>query len=186
MKNFLNGWGFLTGIPLSALIFLLSMLISETSKRKCHCDGEEWIGIGMTAVVGVEFLLVSSVLYSGTYLLSGLLILNKQRQIFLFYVTSILYWGFNLVFIFMIGTLEGKCLRFIKDHSEHPFFFCCFVWWILSVCFAIIISRFTSERFLQKTNRIFSKIGRCFCWITVLFFLCILLVWILGLFVQPR
>ena len=181
MKNFLNGWGFLTGIPLSALILLLSILIYDTSKCEHHCC--EGIGIVVIALYGAVFLLISSVLYLGSYLLSGLLILNKQRQIFLFYVTSILYWIFNLSFIFVVPMtdfLHGKCLRFARDHFWLSFFFEWFVWWVLSVCLAIIVSRFASDGFLQKTNRIFSKICRCLCWIVVLFFLCIFALLLLG------
>ena len=173
MKNFLNGWGFLTGIPLSALILYLSMAIYDTSKMEHQCC--EWVGIVALALFGAAFLLISSVLYLGTYLLSGLLISDKQRQIFLFYVTSILYWGLNWTFTFVVPMTDffhGKYLRFAQDHIWLSSFFEWFVWWVLSVCLAIIISRFTSDGFLQKTNRIFSKIGRCLCWIVVLFFLC--------------
>ena len=176
-KNFLNGWGFLTGIPLSALILFLSMLIYDISKMEHHCC--EGIAIAFFALWGAAFLLISSVLYLGTYLLSGLLISDKQRQMFLFYVTSILYWIFNLSLIFVKVTtnfLDGKYLRFARDHFWLSLFFDC-------LCLAIIISRFTSDGFLQKTNRIFSKIGRCLCWIVVLFFLCIFALYLLGLFI---
>ena len=182
MKNFLNGWRFLTSIPLLILILCLSMSIYDTSKCEHHCC--EGIAIVIVALCGAAFLLVSSILYLGSYLLSGLLISDKQRQMFLFYVTSILYWIFNLSFIFvnafLYDFLQGKCLRFIKDHFALSLFFGCLVWWILSVCLAIIVSRFASEGFLQKTNRIFSKIGRCLCWIVVLFFLCIFALHLLG------
>ena len=175
MKNFLNGWGFLTGIP---LLILMSKLIYDIS------DGG--LAVTVNASCGAAFLLISSILYLGSYLLSGLFILNKQRQIFLFYVTSILYWIFNLSFIFVeakTNFLHGKYLRFAQDHIWLSLFFDCLVWWVLSVCLAIIISRFTSDGFLQKTNRIFSKIGRCLCWIVVLFFLCFFALYLLGLFI---
>lgn len=184
MKNFLNGWRFLTGIPLLILMLRLSMLIYDISKMKHHCC--EGIAIVIVALFGAAFLLVSSVLYLGTYLLSGLLISDKQRQMFLFYVTSILYWIFNLSFIFVeakTNFLHGKYLRFAQDHIWLSLFFDCLVWWVLSVCLAIIISRFASDGFLQKTNRIFSKIGRCLCWIVVLFFLCFFALYLLGLFI---
>ena len=187
-KNFLNGWGFLTGIPLSALILFLSMLIYDISKMEHHCC--EGIAIAFFALWGAAFLLISSVLYLGTYLLSGLLISDKQRQMFLFYVTSILYWGLNWTFTFVVPMnyfFHGQLLRFIQGRFVLSFVLSCFfewfVWWVLSVCLAIIISRFTSDGFLQKTNRIFSKIGRCLCWIVVLFFLCIFALYLLGLFI---
>ena len=179
MKNFLNGWGFLTGIP---LLILMSKLIYDIS------DGG--LAVTVNASCGAAFLLISSILYLGSYLLSGLLILNKQRQIFLFYVTSILYWGLNWTFTFVVPMnyfFHGQLLRFIQGHFVLSFVLSCFfewfVWWVLSVCLAIIISRFMSDGFLQKTNRIFSKIGRCLCWIVVLFFLCFFALYLLGLFI---
>ena len=189
MKNFLNSWGFLTGIPLLFWILCLSMAIYDEH----HCD-DGWILTVIVILLGALFLPVSSVLYLGTYPLFGLLISDKQRQMFLFYVTSILYWIFNLFLIFVSASLcrflEGKYLRFVKDpfwlSFWLSFFSVCLVWWVLSVCLAIVISRFTSDGFLQKTNRIFSKIGRCLCWIVVLFFLCIFALHLLRLFGKPR
>ena len=177
MKNFLNGWGFSTGIPL--IVFSVMYLIGI---RKPH----DVIADLILVMYGVAFLLRSSVLYLGTYLLSDLLVLNKQRQIFLPYATSILYWGLHWTFTFVvpvfdfIGFLDGKCLRFVQNNLVLSFFFSGLVWWVLSVCLAIIISRFTSDGFLQKTNRIFSKIGRCLCWIVVLFFLYFFALYLLG------
>ena len=185
MKNFLNGWGFLTGIPLLILILYLSKLIHDISKLEHHCC--EWMGVAVVALCGTVFLLISSILYLESYLLSDLLILNKQRQIFLFYVTSILYWGLNWTFTFVVPMTDffhGQLLRFIQGHFGLSFVLSCFfewfVWWVLSVCLAIIISRFTSDGFLQKTNRIFSKIGRCLCWIVVLVSCAVLAFYLLG------
>ena len=165
MKNFLNGWGFLTGIPLTVFSVMYLMAIREPH------DGIAGL---LFVMYGAAFLLVSSVLYLGTYLLSDLLVLNKQRQIFLSYATSILYLILTIGGTFFSGSdmyffSPGD---FLFSGLVLPFFFSCFVWFVLSVCLALVISRFTSDGFLQKTNRIFSKIGRCFCWIVVLFFLC--------------
>ena len=191
MKNFLNGCGFLTGIPISAVvIYLLSGMIYHLfigdlfiTEHSCGLESAVVPIFGLLfALVGAGILLLSNVLYLGTYLLSVLLISNKQRRIFLPYATSILYW------VFMIGwTCFSKDNRFRLDLDDFMFlcFFSCSVWWVLSVFLAIIISRFTSDGFLQKTNRIFSKIGRCLCWI-VLFFLSIFAVLLLYWFTQLR
>ena len=166
MENFLNGLGFLTGIPLAVCSVMYLIAI-----RKPHDGIAELIFV----MYGVAFLLTSSVLYLGTYLLSDLLVLNKQRQIFLSYATSILYLILTIGGTFFSGSdmyfFSPGDFLFPRD-LVLPFFFSCFVWFVLSVCLALVISRFTSDGFLQKTNRIFSKIGRCFCWIVVLFFLC--------------
>ena len=174
MKNFLNGWGFLTGIPLSAfVIYLLPGMFYHLfiAEHSCGLESAALILLFCFAfVVGAKILLLSYVLYLGTYLLSVQLISNKQRRIFFPYATSTLYWAF------MIGWTcfsKDNCFRLDLDDSMFLCFFICFVWWVLSVFLAIIISRFTSDGFLQKTNRIFSKIGRCLCWIVVLFFLSI-------------
>ena len=174
MKNFLNGWGFLTGIPLSAfVIYLLPGMFYHLfiAKHSCGLESAALILLFCFAfVVGAKILLLSYVLYSGTYLLSVQLISNKQRRIFLPYATSTLYWAFMIGWTYFS---KDNCFRLDLDDSMFLCFFICFVWWVLSVFLAIIISRFTSDGFLQKTNRIFSKIGRCLCWIVVLFFLSI-------------